>query len=58
MRCWKCGTQNPDDREFCRRCNAELSRKKFDESEPTELETYEEGLEDEFNEDELEDDEY
>jgi uncharacterized membrane protein YvbJ len=58
MRCWKCGIQNPEDREICRRCGAALSRRNLDESDPTDIENYEEEFEEEYNETELEDDEY
>ena len=53
MRCWKCGTQNSEDREFCRKCGAELLHRDFDENELPETEDYEE----EYDEDES-DDEY
>jgi hypothetical protein len=45
--------QNPEDREFCRRCGAELSNRDFDENESTKSDEYEE----EYDEDEYEEDE-
>jgi uncharacterized membrane protein YvbJ len=54
MRCWKCGCQNSEEREFCRKCGAELARREFDENELPGTEE----LDEEFDDDESEDDEY
>ena len=58
MRCWKCGIQNPEDRELCRRCGAALAHRNFDESDPTDTDNYDEEFEEEYNDNEFEDDEY
>ncbi|MDH5187051.1 MAG: zinc-ribbon domain-containing protein [bacterium] len=56
MRCWKCGTQNSVDRDYCRKCGAALSRREFDEDEPLEHEDkYEE--DEEYNEEDFEENE-
>ncbi|MEO0094056.1 MAG: zinc-ribbon domain-containing protein [candidate division WOR-3 bacterium] len=55
MRCWKCGAQNPEDREFCRKCGAELSYRNLDENELPESEEY---YDEDYGEDEFEEDEY
>jgi len=52
MRCWKCGAQNPDEREYCRKCGAELSYRDFNDNELPEAEEYEEDFEEEQEEDE------
>lgn len=55
MRCWKCGAQNPKDRDYCRKCGAELIHPNFDENELPEEENYDE---EEYGENESEEDEY
>ena len=56
MRCWKCGTQNSEDQERCRRCGAELIGRDFNDNELAQSDDVED--EEEFDEDESEDDEY